>query len=178
MAQRAEQHQLQHLQQQYGASPSSMSPASSSSAMVNQAGPSSGSGPASSTFNFASNQQQQRRPQMAHQGVAGMGGMGGSMRPPGKSGLTFDHILSRLQGELQKSRETGAELHTLTGAMHDIHETLGGGLVGQNCVFINLSLMFKAASQYASLSPNTPACPSPTGSSPFSCTGRCFRSPR
>ena len=58
-----------------------------------------------------------------------MGGMGGSMRPPGKSGLTFDHILSRLQGELQKSRETGAELHSLTTAMEDIHDTLGGALV-------------------------------------------------
>jgi hypothetical protein len=43
--------------------------------------------------------------------------------------LTFDHILSRLQGELQKSRETGAELHNLTGAMTDIHDTLGGSLV-------------------------------------------------
>jgi hypothetical protein len=59
-----------------------------------------------------------------------MGGMGaGSVRAPGKSGLTFDHILSRLQGELQKSRETGAELHNLTGAMNDIHDTLGGSLV-------------------------------------------------
>lgn len=64
-----------------------------------------------------------------------MGGMGGSMRPPGKSGLTFDHILSRLQGELQKSRETGAELHTLTGAMNEIHDTLGGNLVRFSCLF-------------------------------------------
>jgi hypothetical protein len=58
--------------------------------------------------------------------------MGGSMRPPGssaKSGLTFDHILSRLQGELQKSRETGAELQGLNGAMGDISETLSGVLV-------------------------------------------------
>ena len=43
----------------------------------------------------------------------GLGGMGGMPRqrecePLRKSGLTFDHILSRLQGELQKSRETGA----------------------------------------------------------------------
>jgi hypothetical protein len=51
------------------------------------------------------------------------------MRPPGKGGLTFEHILSRLQGELQKSRETGAELHTLNGAMTDIQDTLGGTLV-------------------------------------------------
>lgn len=66
---------------------------------------------------------------MQPQGLVGMGGMGGAARQPGKSGLTFDHILSRLQGELQKSRETGAELHSLTGAMNEIHETLGGNLV-------------------------------------------------
>lgn len=71
----------------------------------------------------------QRRSTMQPQGLVGMGGMGGSARPPGKSGLTFDHILSRLQGELQKSRETGAELHSLTNAMNDIHETLGGNIV-------------------------------------------------
>ena len=53
----------------------------------------------------------------------------GNVRVPGKSGLIFDHILSRLQGELQKSRETGAELPNLTGAMNDIHDTLGGSLV-------------------------------------------------
>jgi hypothetical protein len=92
-----------------------------------------GSSGASNSFNFAGTQSvpssSQRRPTLQQQGLAGMGGMGGSMRPPGKSGLTFDHILSRLQGELQKSRETGAELHSLTGAMNDIHDTLGGALV-------------------------------------------------
>jgi hypothetical protein len=63
-------------------------------------------------------------------GVGGGGsGASGGGRAGGKSGLTFDHILSRLQGELQKSRETGAELHSLTGAMSDIHDTLGGALV-------------------------------------------------
>ncbi|KAJ7604903.1 hypothetical protein B0H17DRAFT_1230917 [Mycena rosella] len=59
---------------------------------------------------------------------SGMGGMGGSMRPPGKSGLTFDHILSRLQGELTKSRETGQDLQILSGAMNEIQDTLGGSL--------------------------------------------------
>jgi hypothetical protein len=68
----------------------------------------------------------QRRPAMQPQGLVGMGGMGGRMRPPGKSGLTFDHILSRLKGELQKSRETGAELHSLNGSINNIHNTLGG----------------------------------------------------
>ena len=58
-----------------------------------------------------------------------MGGMGGNVRVPGKSGLTFDHILSRLQGELQKSRETGAELHSLSSGLAEIHDTLGGNLV-------------------------------------------------
>ncbi|KAI0937681.1 hypothetical protein AcV7_003649 [Taiwanofungus camphoratus] len=71
---------------------------------------------------------QPRRPTMQPQGLVGMGGMGGNVRQPGKSGLTFDHILSRLQGELQKSRDTGAELHSLTGAMNEIHDALGGNL--------------------------------------------------
>ena len=70
------------------------------------------------------------------QGLTAMGELSRSMRPPGKSGLTFDHILSRLQGELQKSRETGAELHSLTGAMGDIQDTLSGSLV---CVYSLLS---------------------------------------
>lgn len=99
--------------------------------MPGQAGPS-GAGPGSA-FNFAGAPAQgpgtQRRPALQAQGLGGMGGMGGGMRAPGKSGLTFDHIISRLQGELQKSRETGAELHNLTGAMGDVHDTLGGSLV-------------------------------------------------
>lgn len=78
----------------------------------------------------------QRRVTMQPQGLVGMGGLGGGARQPGKSGLTFDHILSRLQGELQKSRETGAELHSLTGAMNEIHETLGGSLVCADLTYI------------------------------------------
>ncbi|KAJ3853338.1 hypothetical protein EV368DRAFT_39120 [Lentinula lateritia] len=130
IAARAEQYQMQQMQQFAGPS-SSLSPASNGS-MINQTAPSSGPGSSSNSasFNF-SGQQPPRRPQMSQQGIS-MGGMGGSMRPPGKSGLTFDHILNRLQGELQKSRETGAELHTLTGAMTDIHDTLGGGNLPTN----------------------------------------------
>jgi cellulase/cellobiase CelA1 len=45
---------------------------------------------------------------------------GGSVRPFGKSGLTFDYILGRLQGESQKTWEMSAEPHNLTGAMNDI----------------------------------------------------------
>ncbi|KAG6913762.1 hypothetical protein DXG01_004451 [Tephrocybe rancida] len=77
-------------------------------------------------FPFAPGQQRRPAPGQGQGGLAGMGGMGGGLRAPGKSGLTFDHILSRLQGELQKSRDTGSELHTLTGALSEIHETLGG----------------------------------------------------
>ena len=64
---------------------------------------------------------------MQGQGLSGMGG--GNVRSPGKSGLTFDNILSWLQGELRKSREIGAELHNLTGAMNHIHDILRGSLV-------------------------------------------------
>jgi hypothetical protein len=58
-----------------------------------------------------------------------MGGMGANLRPPGKSGLTFDHILSRLQGEIQKTWDTGAELRSLSSAMNEINDTLGGAMV-------------------------------------------------
>lgn len=91
-----------------------------------------GSSNGTTTFNFTGTQNAAgpaRRPAIQQQTLGGMGGMGANMRVPGKSGITFDHILSRLQGELQKSRETGAELHSLTGAMNEIHDTLGGNLV-------------------------------------------------
>ncbi|KIL57382.1 hypothetical protein M378DRAFT_16292 [Amanita muscaria Koide BX008] len=64
---------------------------------------------------------QQRRTQIARQGL-----MGGDIRPPGKSGLSFDLILRRLQGELQKSKDTGAELHNLTTVLSEMQATLGG----------------------------------------------------
>ncbi|KAJ6536015.1 hypothetical protein DFH09DRAFT_1402372 [Mycena vulgaris] len=72
---------------------------------------------------------QQRRPQMPmiHQGLAGLGGMGGGARAPGR-GLTLDHIFSRLQAELAKSRDTGHDLHVLTGALNNIEDTLNGAL--------------------------------------------------
>ncbi|KAJ7083608.1 hypothetical protein B0H15DRAFT_932277 [Mycena belliarum] len=72
----------------------------------------------------------QRRPQipMLHQGLAGLGGMGGGgPRAPGR-GLTLDHIFSRLQAELAKSRDTGHDLHVLTGALNNIEDTLNGAL--------------------------------------------------
>ncbi|KAI6012099.1 hypothetical protein PISMIDRAFT_677021 [Pisolithus microcarpus 441] len=85
-----------------------------------------------SQFSFgqgqAAPQPAQRRPTLQSQALGVMGGMGGSVRPPGKSGLSFDHILSRLQGELLKSRETGAELHSITTTMNELQDTLGGSL--------------------------------------------------
>ena len=62
-------------------------------------------------------------------GVGSMGSMGGSVRPPGKSGLTFNCILSCLHGGLQKSRETGIELHSLNGSANETHDTLCSAMV-------------------------------------------------
>ncbi|KAK7018571.1 glycosyltransferase family 69 protein [Favolaschia claudopus] len=112
-------------------------------------------GPPGSSFNFApGGPQGQRRPPMPHQALNGMGGMGASMRAPGKSGLTFDHILSRLQGELTKSRETGQDLQTLSGAMNEIQDTLGGSLPSNLPVFPHV------------LPPVRPPQPEQNGSSP------------
>ncbi|KZV80912.1 hypothetical protein EXIGLDRAFT_686667 [Exidia glandulosa HHB12029] len=55
-----------------------------------------------------------------------MGGLGGSTRAPGTR--SFDHIMSKIQQELLKSRETAQDLQGLTGAMNDIQDTLGGTL--------------------------------------------------
>ncbi|KAJ9093922.1 hypothetical protein QFC19_008155 [Naganishia cerealis] len=44
------------------------------------------------------------------------------------AGLNFDHVLHRLQTELQKSKDTGADLQALTGNMTDIQDTLSGNL--------------------------------------------------
>ncbi|KAF4564093.1 hypothetical protein EYR36_003345 [Pleurotus pulmonarius] len=122
IAHRSEQHQQQQHHQQvlqpHGGPPSL------------QAGPSS-STINNSSFNFGASNGSgpPRRTSSGMQpGIAGMGGMGGGMRAPGKSGLTFEHILNRLQGELQKSRETGTELQSLNGTMSEVHDTLGGSL--------------------------------------------------
>lgn len=84
--------------------------------------------------------QPQRRPSLQQAASPiGLGGLGGGpglglSGRSGKSGLTFDHILNRLQNELQKSRETGSELNTLATAMTDISDNLGGGaLVSLPC---------------------------------------------
>jgi hypothetical protein len=70
-----------------------------------------------------------------------MRGMGsGCTSRSGKSSLKLDHILSGLQGGLQRSEEMGAELHNLSGPMSDIYNTLGGSLVSF-CLFIHYSSM-------------------------------------
>ncbi|GJN94006.1 hypothetical protein Rhopal_007069-T1 [Rhodotorula paludigena] len=45
----------------------------------------------------------------------------------GQNGLSFEHVLSRLQGELQKSRDTGANLGDVNSTLNIVHDTLGGG---------------------------------------------------
>ncbi|BGP27549.1 cell cycle arrestin response to pheromone-related protein [Rhodotorula toruloides] len=46
---------------------------------------------------------------------------------PAQNGLSFEHVLSRLQGELQKSRDTGANLTDVKSTLGQVHDTLGGG---------------------------------------------------
>ncbi|KAI5116796.1 hypothetical protein M0805_001798 [Coniferiporia weirii] len=83
-----------------------------------------GAGPAG-TLNAAAHKRPMLQPQT--NGVGIMGGMGGGARQPGRNGLSFEHILQRLSGELQKSRETGAELNAVSGAMNDIESVMVGG---------------------------------------------------
>ncbi|KAK8847602.1 hypothetical protein IAR55_005461 [Kwoniella newhampshirensis] len=60
--------------------------------------------------------------QLAQMGPAVMSGGGKG------SGLSFDHVLTKLQAELRASKETGAELQSLASTFTDIQDTLGGGL--------------------------------------------------
>ncbi|KAF9475292.1 hypothetical protein BDN70DRAFT_996521 [Pholiota conissans] len=88
-------------------------------------------GPGSSASNFpfsSATANGPRRTQLGHSGLGSMGGPPSLARAPGKSGtgLSFDVILSRLQGEVQKSRETGAELGGLQGLMGEVEGVLGG----------------------------------------------------
>lgn len=62
-----------------------------------------------------------RRGKVGSMGTYGPNGTGNGF-------MSFDHVIHRLQAELQRSRETAGELGTLNAAMHDIGETLGGGL--------------------------------------------------
>ncbi|SNX83978.1 uncharacterized protein MEPE_02686 [Melanopsichium pennsylvanicum] len=64
-----------------------------------------------------------------HGGPLGTNGVGpgaeGGLRKT-KAGFSFDHVLTKLQSELQRSKDTWNDLGSLTTTMHDIHETLGG----------------------------------------------------
>jgi len=55
------------------------------------------------------------------------GAEGGFRR--GKTGVNLDHVLYRLQNELQKSKLVGTELKALGTTIQNINETLGGGAV-------------------------------------------------
>lgn len=60
--------------------------------------------------------------------VSIMGGMSAGARQPGsRNGLAFNHILQRPSGELQKSRETSAELGAVVGTMGEIENIMGEG---------------------------------------------------
>lgn len=67
----------------------------------------------------------QRRPAMQVQGHTALGQLAPVMRPK-QTGLSFDHILNRLQSELQRSRDTAGELKVLNGTVTDIQDYLGG----------------------------------------------------
>ncbi|GAA5887631.1 hypothetical protein JCM16303_001454 [Sporobolomyces ruberrimus] len=76
--------------------------------------------------------QQQGGAQGGGQGMMGGGGVGVARRPArapinAQNGLSFEHVLSRLQGELQKSRDTGSNLNDVNSTLCDVHDTLGGG---------------------------------------------------
>lgn len=53
------------------------------------------------------------------------GAEGGFRR--GKSSANLDHIIFRLQSELQKSKAVGSELHNLSSALQNVQDTLEGG---------------------------------------------------
>jgi hypothetical protein len=46
-----------------------------------------------------------------------------------RSGLSFDHILNRLQGELTKMRDRGSELCNVVATLENVGEVLGVSLV-------------------------------------------------
>lgn len=52
---------------------------------------------------------------------------GGGGLPSSQSGLSFEHVLSRLQGELQKSRDTGVNLTDVNSTLTIVHDTFSGG---------------------------------------------------
>jgi hypothetical protein len=83
-----------------------------------------------------------------------LGGMGtGNVSTSEKRGLTSDHILSRLQGELQKSCEMGVELHNLTGGS-ERYSRYSQQLISEHFLLSSL-IYIKLLPQHA----NLPPCP-------------------
>ncbi|GAA5979384.1 hypothetical protein JCM11641_005019 [Rhodosporidiobolus odoratus] len=70
----------------------------------------------------AAQAQQQQLPR-GGAGRAQRPGQGGGMG----NGVGFEHMLSRVQGELQKARDTGANLADVNMTLTQVHDTLGGG---------------------------------------------------
>ena len=83
--------------------------------------------------------QQRHRPSLQQaQSPIGLGWLGGGpglglSGHSGKSRLTFDHVLNRVQNESQKSRETGSERHSLASVMTDNQRECGGRSPGMCC---------------------------------------------
>ncbi|KAH7105519.1 hypothetical protein BKA62DRAFT_689931 [Auriculariales sp. MPI-PUGE-AT-0066] len=70
-------------------------------------------------------------PQPPSQQTLALGGMGaptGFIGGRRTGGPGFEHILSRLQNELTRSREAAAELHTLAGTMGEIQDSLASAI--------------------------------------------------
>jgi hypothetical protein len=87
----------------------------------------------------------QRRPSIhgAQNHQASLGALAPVGRVPNKNGLSFDLILTRLQNEVQRSRETSADLQSLTVAMSDIHDSLGGVSVSALTCMLKHPLNFR-----------------------------------
>jgi hypothetical protein len=77
----------------------------------------------------------------------------GNVSTSEKRGLTSDHILSRLQGELQKSCEMGVELHNLTGGS-ERYSRYSQQLISEHFLLSSL-IYIKLLPQHA----NLPPCP-------------------
>ena len=68
------------------------------------------------------------------------GGLGGGGGQGKRGGVSFEVVMGRLRGELQKSKETGVELQGIAGCVGEAVEVLRGGLVSQ-VVFLTSFVM-------------------------------------
>ncbi|GAA5915241.1 uncharacterized protein JCM6883_002371 [Sporobolomyces salmoneus] len=86
-------------------------------------------------------------------GGGGAGGVGVARRPArapinAQNGLSFEHVLSRLQGELQKSRDTGSNLNDVNSTLCDVHDTLGGSAPPRQQNAVNGPLPYPTTSSF------------------------------